>query len=175
MDPLPHDETLRLRWPRADDAESIYAYAHDPDQEQTYWLPIAFQPSREVVRQFVEELGKGWSGREGLAVIVAAPTSDTLIGLLTFSRWSEVDVAEVTYGVAPASRNRGVATHALELVAPWAFANLGLRRLELHINATHIVSQRVAAKAGFTRQSVVHARVPATGEEYDDIIYALDA
>lgn len=173
MDPLPHDETMRLRWPRADDADPIYAYAHDLDQEQTYWLPIRFQPSREAVQQFVVELGKGWSGREGLAVIVAEPDSDTLIGLLTFSRWSDIEVAEVTYGIAPTYRNRGHATRALKLIAPWAFASLGLRRLELHISATHLLSRRVAEKAGFTRQGVVHARVPATGEEYDDIIYTL--
>jgi RimJ/RimL family protein N-acetyltransferase len=175
MNPLPRDAMVRLRWPRADDAHAIFAYAQDPDMAQTYWLPIPFQAAAADARQLVAEMCRGWTGRAGLTVVIAEPATDRLIGVLLLSKPASIDgaTAEIAYGVAPAHRNRGVATHALQLLAPWAFAELGLSRLELRIGLLHGVSQRVARKAGFVREGVVRTRVPVTGVEYDDVVYAL--
>lgn len=175
MNSLPRDAMVCLRWPRADDARAIFAYAQDPDMAETHWLPLPFQASAAAARQLVAEMGEGWTGRVGLTVVIAEPATDRLIGVLLFSKPSRIDggTAEIAYGVAPAHRNRGVATHALQLLAPWAFAELGLSHLELRVGLPHVVSQRVAQKAGFVRAGVVRTRVPAAGVDYDDVVYAL--
>jgi RimJ/RimL family protein N-acetyltransferase len=167
------DELVCLRAPRAEDAQAVFAYAQEPDQAETIWLPLPFQCSRAAAERFIVEVSQGWAGRQGLGIVIADPVSDQLFGILLLSQHAGREEAEVVYGVAPVYRNRGVATRALSLLAPWAFMELQLSRLELRIGRNHLMSQRVAEKAGFVREGVVWMPVHATGEEYEDIVYAL--
>ena len=45
--------------------------------------------------------------------------------------------------------------------------------VELRIGQSNLASQRVAAKAGFTREGIVRSHLPATGETYDDVLFTL--
>jgi RimJ/RimL family protein N-acetyltransferase len=76
-------------------------------------------------------------------------------------RWDDLNegVAEVGYWVAATVRGRGVATAALGLIARWAFAAAPeLARLQLRADVTNAASNRVAAKAGFTREGVLRSQ-----------------
>jgi RimJ/RimL family protein N-acetyltransferase len=93
-----------------------------------------------------------------------------MIGVL-FLRPRERDSVELSYGVAPAHRNRGVATSAVSLVAGWCLDELAAARVELRIGQGNLASQRVAAKAGFRREGIVRSSVAATGIDYDDLLF----
>lgn len=56
---------------------------------------------------------------------------------------------EIGYWVAPEARGRGLAARAVGLLADWAFATLGLRRLELVTYEGNAPSRRVAERCGF--------------------------
>jgi RimJ/RimL family protein N-acetyltransferase len=93
-------------------------------------------------------------------------------------RWSEIDegVAEIGYWVAAEARGRGVATTAARLAARWAFgAEPRLERLQLRADVENAPSNRVAAKAGFTREGVLRsARVNRRlGRRVDFAIWSL--
>jgi RimJ/RimL family protein N-acetyltransferase len=62
---------------------------------------------------------------------------------------------EIGYMVVPAARGRGVSVRAVDLLTHWAFDELGLERLELHIDVTNIASERVAERAGYRRDGVL--------------------
>jgi RimJ/RimL family protein N-acetyltransferase len=93
------------------------------------------------------------------------------VGLLRFS-WEE-HRGEVGYWLAPEGRGRGLATRAVRLVAPWAIGELGLGRLALHTDIDNEGSQRVAERAGFTREGVLRAFEERKGERYDMVIFSL--
>lgn len=57
--------------------------------------------------------------------------------------------AVVGYWVLPEARGRRVATRALDLAARWAFAELGIHRLELDHAVGHAASCRIAELCGF--------------------------
>jgi RimJ/RimL family protein N-acetyltransferase len=66
--------------------------------------------------------------------------------------------AEVGYWVGADARGRGVATQATRAVAEWVFAAVpSLARLQLRADAENVASNRVAEKAGFTREGVLRA------------------
>ena len=65
--------------------------------------------------------------------------------------------AELGYVVAPAARGRGVASEALRLLTEWAFAELGMERLELLISVENEASKRVAARCGYVREGVLRS------------------
>jgi RimJ/RimL family protein N-acetyltransferase len=44
-------------------------------------------------------------------------------------------------------------------------------RVELRVGQSNPASQRVAAKAGFSREVVVRSHVAATGVAYDDLLF----
>ena len=65
---------------------------------------------------------------------------------------------EVGYWVAEETRDRGVATAATKLAAAWAFeSHRDLVRLQLRADVENVASNRVAEKAGFTREGVLRA------------------
>jgi RimJ/RimL family protein N-acetyltransferase len=169
------DGTVLLRLPEARDSAAIYAYGQDPDIEATGWLPIPVPCSQEIASCIVEEFQQGWRSRFGLTLVVTTPPSVDLRGMLHLSV-PAAGVSEIAYGVAPRYRCQGLVTRAVRLVATWAFAQLGLTRLEIVVTAPGIyglASQRVAEKAGFVYAGTRRSHIPATGCDYEDPLYVL--
>ena len=57
---------------------------------------------------------------------------------------------EIGYWIALAARGRGLAGRAAAAACRWAFADLGLHRIQLFHAVENVASARVAEKAGFT-------------------------
>ena len=81
--------------------------------------------------------------------------------------------AAVGYWLAPAARGRGVATHAVRLLARWAFSGLGLARLELTCGPDNEASQRVAARCGFVREGVLRSHIAFKGDRRDTVVFSV--
>jgi RimJ/RimL family protein N-acetyltransferase len=82
-------------------------------------------------------------------------------------------IAETGYHVVEARRGRGLATAALRLIARWTFAELPVARLQLTTHLDNPGSQRVAEKAGFTREGVLRAWADQRGERPDLVMWSL--
>ena len=145
------DGATVVRVPRGGDLDALVRYGGDPDVAETVWVPIPTPVSRVVAAERLDDFGRGWAreNRFGPALIVADAQSDGMIGVLFF-RAREQDSVELSYGVAPALRNRGAATAAVTLASSWCLQELGAARVELRIGQGNLASQRVAAKAGFS-------------------------
>ncbi|WP_214325631.1 GNAT family N-acetyltransferase [Nonomuraea sediminis] len=76
---------------------------------------------------------------------------------------------EVGYMVAPWARGNGYAGEAVVTIARWLFGEHGFRRIQLRAAVSNTASQRVAEKAGFTREGV--ARNALDGQ--DLVVYGL--
>jgi RimJ/RimL family protein N-acetyltransferase len=81
------------------------------------------------------------------------------------------DTVEITYGVAPAWRGRGLATEMLTGVTRVARDQDADRRLELIIDGKNAASIRVAEKSGYQLAGTRRSVVEATGETYEDLVY----
>jgi RimJ/RimL family protein N-acetyltransferase len=170
-DPL-SDGKVVVRLPHHRDVEALVRYGDDPDVAETIWVPIPTPCPRSVAEARLAEFRNGWEQekRLGPALIIADADTDEMIGVI-FLRLREHDSIELTYGVAPGFRNRGIATAAAVLVSGWCLEELAAARVELRIAQSNLASQRVAAKAGFSREGIVHSHVEATGMDYDDLLF----
>ena len=81
--------------------------------------------------------------------------------------------AAVGYWLTPEARGRGVVTHAVRLIARWAFDDVGIARLELTCGPDNRASQRVAERCGFTREGVLRSRVRFKGGRRDTVVFSL--
>jgi RimJ/RimL family protein N-acetyltransferase len=71
-------------------------------------------------------------------------------------------LAEMSWWIFPPHRRRGLATRAIRLAGDYAFAHLGVRRIDAQIEPDNVGSRRAAENAGFVLQG------PAPDLEMDD-------
>ncbi len=81
--------------------------------------------------------------------------------------------AAVGYWLVPEARVRGPATQAARMLARWAFAGLGLARMELTCSPDDEASQHVAERCGFPRAGLLRSHVPFKGARRESVIYSL--
>jgi len=168
------DAGIVVRLPRDRDLDALVRYGDDADVRETIWVPIPTPCSQAQAAERLAEFGEGWQqeNRFGPALIVADAHTGAMTGIV-FLRPRKRESVELSYGVAAAHRNRGIATAAVSLVARWCLDELAAARVELRIGRPNLASQRVAAKAGFTQEGVVRSYVRSTGEAYDDFLFTL--
>jgi RimJ/RimL family protein N-acetyltransferase len=159
-DPRLAADGLVLRVPDDGDASWIAGACNDLDIAQ---FIVAMPPPRR------------WAPATDVEFVIADAARAEPLGLVSL-RIAERDpgLAAVGYWLRPEARGRGAATVAVQLVARWAFDELGVQRLELTTAPENLASQRVAERAGFTREGVLR-RLQATKDNgrRDAVMFSL--
>jgi RimJ/RimL family protein N-acetyltransferase len=170
------DEVVALRPWRADDAPVVVA-ALDGDPEIARWLDQVPQPyGLDQAREYLAACRRGWEEGAGASFAVLDAAGDHALGSLGIRLADLPDgVAEAGYWTAREARGRGVATRALRLAARWILGHEGIERLQLRTDALNVGSQRVAEKAGFTREGVLRSLHynPRLGRRVDYVMFSL--
>ena len=111
-------------------------------------------------------------GRELALAIV--DRDERLLGAIGVGRFDWDDgKGEIGYWIAHEARRRAVGVRAVRLLARWAFTELGLERIELLANPTNVASQRLAERAGFTRDGTLRRYRRRRGEREDLVMFSL--
>jgi RimJ/RimL family protein N-acetyltransferase len=132
----------------------------DPYDEDSVRIWLALQPAR---------LRAG----DGAAFAVVELPSEDPLGAIGVRMLHGRGIAEIGYHMAPEARGRGLATAALRLLSDWSFQALPVARLQLTTHLENPASQRVAEKAGYTREAVLRSWADQRGERVDLIMYSL--
>jgi RimJ/RimL family protein N-acetyltransferase len=105
---------------------------------------------------------------------VVDPRGGELLGAvgLAYVEWED-EKAEIGYWVAASARGRGVALRAVRLLARWAFADLGLFRLEILADVENPASIAVARACGFSEEGVLRGNTLIRGRRGDSLIFSL--
>lgn len=81
--------------------------------------------------------------------------------------------ATIGYFVAEEHNGNGIATRAVGHVSDWAFATVGLHRLEAGTLTANTASQRVLERNGFTRIGVAQRYLRIAGAWQDHVLFQL--
>ena len=101
-------------------------------------------------------------------------SDDRLAGCVSlYDVEAEARRASIGYWVAAHARRRGLATASVAVVARWAFATLGLARLQLTCGPDNAASQAVARRCGFTREGLLRSHTPFKGARRDTLVFSL--
>ena len=172
-DPALAAEGIVLRRPVPHDIPWIVAACSD--REMSRYIPgIPYPYSQSDARTFLEDADRGWAEGSGAAFVVGhAAGGDGLgtIGLHLFA--DDAGLAAVGYWLRREARGRGAATIAVRLVSGWAFDELGIKRLNLITVPENLASQRVAERAGFTREGLLRAWMPTRDGRCDSVMFSL--
>jgi RimJ/RimL family protein N-acetyltransferase len=162
-------DRLTLRPPGAGDAGDVFAAV---DDEVRRWMPWSLEYTHDKALRWCTADAYREPLRETHFVIVPH-TTGRFAGVIGISRadW-EAGVAETGYWLGPAGRRHGYATEAVREVARYVF-ELGFHRLELLAAGGNVASQRVAERAGFTREGVLREARAVPGGRSDMVIFSL--
>ena len=159
-----------LRGLRDDDAPTI-ARACD-DRDTARFIPGMPSPYTEAdARCFLEANRRDWEDGSVYAWAITAD-EDELLGTIALH---VRETSAVGYWIAPWARNRGLASAAVKILVAWAVGEGGFDHLELTTDPENAASQRVAQKAGFTREGLVRGYVQTPSGARDSIVFSLRA
>lgn len=158
-------DDLHLRPFRVEDAPAVRDACRDAETQR--WLTTLPRPYELHHAQYYTAMNSvdGWSTGPRSVAVTDAASGRLLASIGLVNRWESDARAEIGYWVTPAARGRGVASRATLAVAAWSFATLGVRRLELLTDTANVASQRVAEKAGFTREGLLREFMAARPDE----------
>jgi RimJ/RimL family protein N-acetyltransferase len=161
---------LLLRPPDERDAADALAMLRDP--ESAVWNPAPAVVDVETARAWCKVLAD-WSDGDHATFSVLDADSGRLLGNVSLHKVDlEQSVAEMGYRVGPWARGRGVGTAAVRVVTDWAFARLGLHRVQLFHAVANVASCRVAIKAGYRNEGTLRsAAVYGDGLRHDEHLH----
>lgn len=168
-------ERLVLRPLGAADAGAVHRACQDPDIAR--WTTVPSPYEWRHAESFVTEVSPdGW--RDETLFNFGSYLRDTgdlvsSIGLVRLSGLHTERIAEIGYWTAKEHRARGYTVEGVTAVARWAFASLGVQRLEWLAEVGNAGSRAVAEKAGFTVEGTLRSRIIHRGTRRDAWIGAL--
>jgi RimJ/RimL family protein N-acetyltransferase len=173
-DPPFGDDVVHLRRWRTDDVSALYAAFSDPTVQRFSWPKL--RPYSEAdAREFLAGQEEGRARGTELELAAVTPDGrDLLLGCVSlYAIDRDQGRAAVGYWLAPDARGRGIASRSVQLLAGWAFATLGLARLELTCSPENRASQRVAERCGFVREGLLRSHLAFKGGRRDTLLFSL--
>jgi RimJ/RimL family protein N-acetyltransferase len=168
------DGPTALRGWRETDVSGLVAACQDPEIPR--WLTRLPQPYGEAEARayLLTRFDHLHAGTGAPFAIVDAGQPDRVLGAITLMRLAwEHRRGEVGYWLAGEARGHGHTTRALRLICAWAFRSLGLERIDLFAASGNVRSQRVAERAGFTREAVLRAYMRGREGQLDAVGFGL--
>lgn len=170
-DPPLSDGRVTLRGWRLSDVPQIVAMCSEPDVIRFTSVPVPYDA--DDARLWLDLHPARLAAGDGAAFAITEGGDELPVGSIGVRVMHDQGIAETGYHVVEARRGRGLATAALRLIARWTFAELPVARLQLTTHLDNPGSQRVAEKAGFTREGVLRAWADQRGERPDLVMWSL--
>jgi ribosomal-protein-alanine N-acetyltransferase len=171
-EPLRDGPTALRPW-RDSDVSALVAACQDP--EIARWTRVPENYGEADARVYLlQRYGAIHAGTLAPFAIVAASEYNLLLGSISLMRleWEHAR-GEVGYWLAAQARGRGHITRAVRLICRWGFDSLALERIDLLAATGNTASQRVAERAGFTREGVLRSYMRGRDGRQDMVAFGL--
>jgi RimJ/RimL family protein N-acetyltransferase len=163
---------VRLRGPRADDADALFTLFSDPDVMR-YWSrpPMTVRAEAEGL---IDEIAENFSKRTGFNWMIVQPEDDTVIGTAALFRFEPRHRrAEIGYSLRSDHWGHGLASEAVTAMLDWAIRALGLHRVEADIDPRNEGSRKLLARLGFASEGLLRERYFVGDDVSDTELFGL--
>lgn len=162
---------ISLRLIRRGDLELLAALLADLDLRGDY-LPSALVSPVDLEQKFAAD---GVANDAFTRLLIVENTTERIIGTIWhFRSVPYFNAREIGYTMLSTEhRGRGIATQAVRLLVRHLFDSLLINRLEIRMDTRNLASEKVAVKAGFTKEGVARGANFVRGRHVDMKVYAL--
>lgn len=160
------DGDLVLRPWRPEDVERT---RHRHDDVMARWFDFPGDvPSPEQHLAWVEQHRADWAdGRVKTTFLVERDGEP--VGSVDMRR-GEHGVGVLSWVIYADYRGQGLGSRAVRLMVRFAFDELGLDRVEAHVNPLNRASLRTALRAGLRREGLLRGNTTLSGERHDTVV-----
>jgi RimJ/RimL family protein N-acetyltransferase len=163
------DGVVVLRELREDDRAVTLSTMRDPVVAR--WLNMPARPNDRDFDSLMRISRDGRASGDRIDYAVTEAGVDVSLGAVIASRRHR-DNYEVAYLAREGGRGRGLMTRAVRLLCDWLLDG-GVGRIELRTHPENLASQRLAERAGFSREGLERRSIWLHGERQDAIVWSL--
>jgi RimJ/RimL family protein N-acetyltransferase len=169
--------TVRIRRSEVDDAARIVEAVHASIAELEIWMPWAHAGySVEDSSIWLELCREGWEKGTQYSFTAADVVTGEVLGDCSISQINRLHgFANLGYWVRSTATGQGLGSALARRVARFGVEELQLNRLEILTALGNHASQRVAEKAGATREGVLRSRLILRDQVIDAALFSLTA
>jgi RimJ/RimL family protein N-acetyltransferase len=166
------DGEIELRRFGEDDIPAVVAACQDPEIVRFTKVPDRYGDAQAWLWR--EESDRQRRHGLGIHFLVFDAAGAELLGSIGLHEldWEERR-GSIGYWTVAGVRGRGIATRAVRVLSRWAFADLGLARVQIFADVINERSQKVAERSGFSREGVLRSYSELDGRRYDAAIFSL--
>jgi [ribosomal protein S5]-alanine N-acetyltransferase len=166
-------ERVVLRDWRDEDAPALEPVCGEWDVCGFTSVPTTYSEAEALA--WVERQRRKRAAGTVLALAIVGRDDDRALGNVNLAGLAEGSrEAAIGYWLVPEARGRGLVTEAASLLIDWAFANLGLERIEFAILPENVASQRVAERLGANSEGLrEHSHQSTDGRWWTMTIWSL--
>lgn len=170
--PLLEAPPVRLRGPREEDTDRLFALFSDP-AVMRYWSRGPMTERAEAAG-YIANIHEGFASRSLINWAIVDPGTDRLVGTCTLYDLQPRHLrVALGYALMPACQGRGIARSAARLALDWAFAELGAHRAEADVDPRNAPSIRLLESLGFRHEGLLRERFVADAEIQDSMLYGV--
>jgi RimJ/RimL family protein N-acetyltransferase len=166
--------TVVLRPLGPENEEELFAAVSTSIAELSRWMPWCHADySIDESRQYLASRATAWTeGTEYSFGIFDRETGKLVGGVgINFIDWPHRR-ANLGYWLRTHATGRGYASEAANVLACWALEALGLQRIEIVAAVDNIASQKVAERAGATREGILRNRCQGSRTPRDAVMFS---
>jgi RimJ/RimL family protein N-acetyltransferase len=170
-EPLTDGPTALRPW-RDTDIDALVAACQDPEIGRWTAVPRPYRvtDARAYLLHRYDAIHTG----SAAPFAIVDPANRRLLGSIALNDIDPVhERAQVGYWLAREARGAGHATRAVQMICTWGFRTLPLGRIELLAATGNAPSQRVAERAGFTREGVLRSYMRLSEGRQDMVAFGL--
>jgi RimJ/RimL family protein N-acetyltransferase len=153
--------------PWATDDVEVTRLQHDDEIAQWFGFPDS-TPSREQHLAFVQRTRLEWDDAQRKVTFLCEWRGEPA-GSVDLRR-GEFGVGVLSWVTYARFRGQGIAVRATRLLVDYAFSELGIDRVEAHVNPLNRRSVRTALRAGLRREGLLRGNTVLDGERQDTVI-----
>ena len=169
------NDSLFIRPFKNTDSKALYEAAHESIEDISPWMTWCHEIfSLDDSEKCIESSTEDWSKGNEYNFAIINQRNGTLLGVCGLNKIDNDNrIANIAYWVRSSRKGKGIASSVVRLLARFAFEELKLNRVEIIPAIGNKASQRVAMKAGATKEGILRKRIVVRDKTYDGIMYSL--
>ena len=169
------DNLVLLRPYQPGDVDLLFDAAVESVAEVGRWVPWCheeYSPLESAA--WIDSREAAWQSGEEYSFAIIARATGRFVGGCGLNQFDlQRQRANLGYWIRTSACRHGFATAATRLLARFGLLELGLQRIEIVAAVDNLASQRVAIKAGATREGVARHRLRIRDVPQDAVVFSL--
>ena len=169
---------LLIRCKRPADAPLLKRAVDSSLDHLRQWMPWAMHEPSElwVIEERIARFQREFLSGEDRSFGIFSADETEILGGIGLHPGEAADTLELGYWLRADSTGKGLATEAAAALTQAAFAELGVKRIEIRCDPRNLRSARIPERLGFRLEKVLIAdTLTPTGEPRDTMMWAMTA